>query len=521
VTGSDCLIGLDLGTSSIKAVAVALDGRLLDDVATPTPTLRTAVGRLEHPADALHQAIIDALRALIDHVGQRWVPRGIGVTSMGEAGALVDEHGAVLHPVIGWSDRRTRAQIDWLRQHFSDDELYDLVGHALEPCWGFPRLMWLREHAPARFAAAQNWLGVGDLAVMWLSGERLTDYSLASRTMAFDQAKCEWADELLDAVAIPAEMFPPARPSGTRAGTTDRVLEAQTGVAAGTPVVLGGHDRLCGAYAARGGSDAVVDSVGTAEAVVLSVAARERALVSARAARIPRYFDVVPERMAYSARVGQSGAVIEWLRREVFTAPGQPLISYEQMMSELPIPARFGGVVCHPAFGRSIQPSADDDLMHGAYLGMTEAHTRGDLLQASLEAAGFGLRQNLEALDGTVADSCRPVQVEGGAVRNTAWMQIRADITGRELESIETAHVAAVGAALLAGVGAGIYADHSEAAATLGHETRRWLPDMERHEVYDQVFSTVYRDLPASLGGVGRALNRIAAAAADRTDGLG
>jgi xylulokinase len=520
VTASDCLVGLDVGTSSIKAVAVTFDGRLLDHASALTPTVRVTNGRVEHPADALQRAVFDVLRALMERIGGARAPAGIGVTSMGEAGALIDDRGAALHPVIGWSDRRTRPQIDWLRARFSDDELFDLVGHALEPCWGFPKLMWLKEHAPAVFDAARGWLSVGDLAVLWLSGERMTDYSLASRTMAFDQKARSWASSLLDAVGLPADLFPPACQSGTRAGVTDGAVESHTGIRVGTPVVLGGHDRICGAYAARTGADGVVDSVGTAETVVLTVPAGEPAAPSAKAAHIPRYWDVAPERMAYSARVGQSGAVVEWLRREVFTAPGQPLASYEQMISELRVPIRFTGVVCYPAFGRSIRPSAEDDLMYGAYLGVTDAHTRGDLLQASLEAAGFSLRSNLEALRSTGTGTLGPVRVEGGAVGNAAWMQIRADVVGEELESIETRHVAALGAALLAGVGAGVYGDHGEAAAALHHETRRWQPDPERHHVYEQVYTEVYRDLPASLAPIGRALNAIASAAGHPEPGV-
>jgi xylulokinase len=521
VTINGCLVGLDLGTTSIKAVAVAFDGQLVAHQAASMPTVRGPGGRLEHPADKLHTTVVEVLRRLVERIHGRWAPAGIGVTSMGEAGTLIDDRGEVLHPIIGWSDRRTRPQIDWLRRRFSDDELYDLVGHALEPCWGFPRLMWLKEHRPAVFEAARSWLSVGDLAVLWLSGEQLTDYSLASRTMAFDQTARSWAASLLDEVGIPVRLFPRVRQSGTQAGVTDRAVELRTRIPIGTPVMLGGHDRLCGAFAARAGSNAIVDSVGTAEAVVLTTPTEQPPTASAKTAHIPRYWDVTPGRAAYSARVGQSGAVVEWLRREVFTGPGQPLVSYEQMMSEMRLPIRFNGVVCYPAFGRSIRPSADDDLMYGAYLGVTDAHTRGDLLQASLEAAGFSVRRNLEALRNAVTGEPRPIRVEGGAVRNSSWMQIRADVIGDELDSIEIPDVAALGAALLAGVGAGVFDDHAEAAAVLHPETRRYQPDTERHRVYDHVYEAVYRNLAASLSPVGRALNGILACAPDEAEATG
>jgi xylulokinase len=355
------------------------------------------------------------------------------------------------------------------------------------------------------FGRTTTWLSVADLAVFWLSGAKATDYSLASRTMAFDQERLTWATPLLSDVGLSADLMPEARQGGTVVGHVLPDVARRTGLPAGISVVLGGHDRLSGAFAARAGTSSIVDSVGTAEAVVVVTSREQPASRAAREQHTPRYCDVTPGRMAYSARVGLAGGLVEWARRELFSPVGGPLADYDDMLAELPADGGFTGVVCYPSFGRAIKPSTQDDLVQGAFMGVTASHGRGELLQSCLEASAFSLRSNLDAL----ALDTHTVRVEGGAVRNARWMQIRADVTGRRLESVEADHVAAVGAALLAGVGADVYPSHDAAAAAVRPRTRTWLPDPHRSSRYDEVYRTVYQRLPDAIAPVNRALNAL------------
>lgn len=503
-----CLIGLDLGTTAIKAVAVSLDGRVVARHGLPTTTVRRADGAIEHPPQDIRAAVFAAIRAVVS--GTELRPLAVAAASMGEAGAPVDHDGRVLRPIIAWLDTRATAQIEWLQQTFGVDCLYRVVGHALDPYWGIGKLLWFRDNEPELFARTRSWLSLADLAVLWLSGQRATAPSLASRQMAFDQRRREWWRDLLEAAELPDSLLPPVYASGTHVGAVTAGAAAETGLPPGLPVVVGGHDRICGAYAARGARRLPIDSAGTAETVVASLASY-LGDGSEQAHRIACYADVVPDRYVFSARVGLAGALVEWARRELYARSDGGHASYEDMFAELDAPVAFGGVICYPTFGRFVTPYWDAGVVHGAFLGLTTNHERRDLLQAVLEAPCFSLRANLEELERATGEAIPTVRVEGGVVRNPTWMQLRADVTNRLIESVHLPDATAVGAALLAGVGAQCFQDHHQASGAVSPQlgVTMWEPDPERAATYDEVFITVYRRLPGALHDLSHAINRL------------
>jgi xylulokinase len=491
----EALIGLDLGTTSIKAVALDPGGAVVDVEALPTPTIRRPSGHIEHAPDSLWVAVCDVLTRLTGRsAASGWHVTGLATTSMGEAGVPVAGDGTALHPVIAWLDERAAAQLHLLEQRVGATRLQAIVGHPLDPHWGIPRLMWLREERPDLFALTRSWLSVADLILLRLTGVVATEPSLASRTMAFDQENGRWSAEVLDAAAIPERMLPEVSPSGSLAGAVTAEAARVTGLPTGTPVVLGGHDRACGAFAARGAADCAVDSAGTAEALLVSVAAAAGGKPDV-AHGIACYFDVVPGRRLLAARVGLAGGLVEWARRQLFGTPEAPAASYEHLFAELEPGATFSGVVCYPAFGRPISPHWTPAEVPGAFVGLTTAHTRADLLQSILEATCFSLRANVSAIEDLIGARLGLIRVEGGVVRNPAWMQMKADIANRSLESVALPDLSAVGAALLAGIGTGYYDDAAQAAATLELTTEEWTPDDSRAAVYEEAYETVYRPL--------------------------
>jgi xylulokinase len=499
-----CLIGIDVGTTSVKAVATDLAGERLAGTRRGTPIELGREGRAEHPAELLREAVFATLAELTVELGGRR-PAALAVTSMGEAGTFVDAAGEVVRPPIAWSDPRPRPQIERLERELGREEIYRITGHVPDPSFAIGRCMWIREHEPDAFERSRTWLSISDLVVMWLSGARVTDPSIASRTMALDQASGDWSPLVLAAARIDRALMPEVRPSGAIAGELTAVAAKAVGVAAGTPVVLGGHDRLCGAFAARAGEDIAIDSAGTAESLVVSVPLAERPSDGAEAAQIACYRDVVPGRIAYSARVGIAGGLLEWLRRNCFETDGEAPPDFTAMMAELPPLERPPEIVCLPSFGRSIAPTAGEGSMRGTFVGLAEHHRRGDLLRACLEAPAFSLRANVEALE-RIGGRPLSLRAEGGVVRNPVWMQIRADVLGREFESVEIADLAAIGAALLAGVGVGVFADHQEAGSALSPPRRAWVPRPERTRAYDAVYEGVFSPLAEAVGPLSRKL---------------
>ncbi len=266
--------------------------------------------------------------------------------------------------------------------------------------------------------------------------------------------------------------MPPAGQSGTVAGRVSREAAEATGLAPGTPVVLGGHDHICAAFVAGSGEGLPVDSTGSAEALVASAAAPpagDRGL----AAHVNCYPDVIPGRMALVASVGLAGGLVDWLRREVWKWADDESGAYERMFAEIRRPVRPNGLMCFPQFGRGASPRWEPERARGAFIGFTAGHHRGDLLQAVLEASCFSLRHNLDWMEQNLGVAVPRLRVLGGAVHIPLWMQLKADITGREVEVAAAGEPAALGAAVLGGVGAGVYPDHGAGAAAVAAACRR------------------------------------------------
>lgn len=480
---SGCLIGLDIGSSSVRALALDVGrGRVLAAAQEPTPLVGSA-DTAELPPAPLRRAVEGALCALVASLPPGSHPLGIAVTSVGEAGAPVDTAGTVLHNVVWWQDTRSASQVIRLTEAIGAERLERIVGHPPDPTWGIGRIMWLRENKPRTYARTSAWLPVADLATLWLTGEQVTSASLASRTMAWDQHGGRWSETVLAAADVDVARMPRVVPSGTMVGAVTATAAARTGLPVGLPVSVAGHDRQCGAFAARQGTSAPVDSAGTAEGLIISVATDDdmRRLRTG----ISRYADVEPGRHTYAARVGLAGGLLDWASKVFF---GSADVGYAQLLAEIRTPYTFTGVVCTPTFGRYSAPHWAPTAVPGVIYGLTTSHTRADILQALLEAPAFALRATLNLLDSWFGQPLEPVRVEGGVVQNRPWLQARADITGRTLLSIEQQHMTAIGAALLAGLGTGTFSSAREAGRVLVLNLREWSPDPERSARYADAF---------------------------------
>ena len=259
----------------------------------------------------------------------------------------------------------------------------------------------------------------------------------------------------------------------------------------------------------------MVDSTGSAEAIVLpSQTYTPRG--AAEAGFVANYADVVPGTFIYSARVGYAGSLLDWLRT-VLARPGQDGPTYAELEAEIPQPLRFSGLLVFPSFGRVVTPFWERHAAPGMVAGLDLSHTRGHLTQALLEGVTYSLRANVEWLEsleaprvsGSADSSAASLLVEGGATRNQTWMQLKADILGRPVEAVTLAEPTALGAALQAGIGAGLYADHAEAARVAAGarvETRTSRPDARRVAVYDDVFRRGYLAAAASQADLNRVL---------------
>jgi xylulokinase len=520
VSRQPCLIGIDIGTSSTKVGAFDRTGTLLALERSPTPTFDLGRGWAEHDPEALWSVTSSLIRRVVDGVRGAAEPVAVAAASVGEAGLPVDKFGTALRPAIAWFDQRTAGQAEWWKREVGMDQVHRITGQTIDTQFGVNKLLWLREHEPATFSRTAHWLSLADFILLRLSGEVVTDRTLASRTMVYDQLSDDWSSELLAEVRLPKSLFPPVVQSGVRIGSVVQDAAGPTGLLTGTAVVTGGHDRLCGAFAARAGTSAMVDSTGSAEAVVVPTA-RFEPRGAEETGFVACYADVVPDGFVYSARIAYAGALLDWFRNSVVARSERdnPAPSIQELIDEIPSPLRFSGLFLFPSFGRVVSPFWDPTNAPGFVVGLTLRHTRGHIVQAILEGISYSLRANLQWLERLGIHRTTPLRVEGRASRNPIWMQLKCDITERAVQAVHHEESTALGAAALAGVGIGVFRNHAEAGSAIEGPLSVWTPDSDRSKLYRQVFEHAYATTAPALATVSQLLSALFIESENQTAG--
>jgi xylulokinase len=491
------LLGVDVGTTNLKVVAYARERGAIAAVARrPTRTRRPRPGSAEFDPGELWAETVAALREIMGAIGPTPI-EGIAIGSMGESGVILDAHMRPLAPMIAWYDRRTEEQAAWWRRALDPWTIYQITGVILDGKFSVNHLLWLREHQPERFAVACHWLCVPDFLIWKLCGEQVTDYSIASRTMVFDQQRLDWSTELLERAGLPRALLPVPVPGGTRVGGVSRQAADETGLTPATSVVTGGHDHLVGAFGAgvaQPGS--VLDSTGTAAAVlqVTDAFAPHRALFEAG---LETYAFVRPHTYAVLGAINLAGGAVEWLVRLLWG--DGPEASAQAFAAAEAAPLGSAGSVWLPHLLGSGTPHGDA-ASRAALVGLRPEHERGHLMRGLLEGLAYWLHDNLELAvqHAGLAPESEVVAI-GGATRSSFWTQLKSDVCGRVFCVPELEESVALGAALLAGIGAGVFSNADQAIASVQTERRAFVPRPDATRAYERWYSEVYRRLYPAL----------------------
>ncbi len=508
------LLGLDIGTTTIKAAAYDPEvGRVVALAARPTPTDHPAPGLSEHDPEALWETVCACLREVTklarSETGQsaRVVSAnpppiaGLAIASLAEAGAPVDAAGRALCPIVAWYDRRSEPQAAWLDQQIPEEELHAITGQRVTASFGVCKWLWIREHWPEAAASTATWLPVPSYLLFRLTSQRVTDHSQASRMLAFEQRRRDWSERICSVVGLRPDQLPTLYPGGTMIGTVTPAAAERTGLPAGTPCVLGGHDHLCAALAAGAYRTGVVaDSSGTAEAV-LTVVPAFASTPKMAAAGYACYAHVLPDQYILKAGLKAAGGAVEWLARQL-AGPGTPVdrLPYDELL----VLAQRGlgqraGPIWLPHFIDSGTPEGDRHSL-AAMIGAKMEHDTGDLFRGLLESLAFWLRHNLEDMrDLPVWQPVEEVILLGGTTRLALLSQLKADVLGRPVIVPELPEAAAVGAALLAGLGAGVFRTLAEAVGSLRYGRTVIEPDPARAVWYDRLYREAYLPLYDAL----------------------
>lgn len=488
------LLGLDIGTTNIKAVVFDGEGRPLAQATARTPTHYPQPGWAYYEPEELWQATVRAVRTVTRQVEEPGNLVGLAVASFAETGVTLDAHDQPTGPAIAWFDSRTAAQAAWLEQTIGQERLFAITGIAIESIFGLCKWLWLCEHEPDVAARTRRWLNMAEYIAFRLCGVQATDFSLASRTLWLDLHRRRWSDDILAWTATPPGLLAPLTPSGTRLGPILPEVAAATGLPVSAQVAVGGHDHVCGALAlgvVEPGD--MLNSIGTAEAVFLPLA---QPLTDPEVGR-QGYSQGVHVGGHYYIFGGlyTSGACIDWFRQNLASGA-----DYEILMAEAAAtPVGSLGAFFLPHL-RLANPPHLDPQARGAFIGLRTDVTRGALFRAVLEGLAYEVRNSLDPLLAhTGLATVRQLYVSGGGAANEVALAIKASVLNHPLRVAAVREATALGAAILGGIGAGLYADLDDAFRQVRSEERIVMPDPIAVALYDQLYRNVYRHLYGAL----------------------
>ncbi len=500
----DYLVGIDLGSTNLKAIVYDADGHTMAQASRPTQRFHPDSG---HPKWAVWQpqqiwdGVCQSLQEAIGQLDDRSRIRGVAVTGMGMDGLPLDREGRWLYPFISWHCPRTEPQYHWWLERFGAEEQFAVGGNQI---WVFNtalRLRWMAENHPEILERTHKWVLIEDFINQRLCGALATDYSMASTTLLFDQRRRQWSEDFLQRSEIDGRLLCDPQPSGTVLGTVHRAATEATGLPTGTPVVLGGHDYLCGALPTGVFRPGVLgDVTGTWEMVV---AALDEPVLSPEVLQMGILVDSHVARGRWAAMGATVAAEqLEWFRREY----GQPEmqqaaerggVDWDYLMQAAEASTiGAGGCLFLPHMSGSHCPVVDH-RSSGTFVGLRNTTSKGDMLRAIIEGLDYQFLQVIQGIERGLKVPTDRIVAIGGAVNNRFWMQNKADVVGTAIEVPEIDEAVVMGAAVLAGIGVGIYADESEAYDRVYRPGCIYEPDAQRHAWYRDRFAVFSQLYPA------------------------
>jgi xylulokinase len=492
----DVFLGLDLGTTNCKVLAVDLNGQPVATASAPTPVHVLAgqdgSSHTEYSAEDLWQVSIKLLRQVLEGLAPGQRAAGLAVASMGESGVLVDRDGQPLTSIMPWHDQRPRAYNSWWRRRISETDLFHITGLPIDHIYSANKLLWLQEHAPEAFSRAYHWLCIADWITFRLTGVASTSFSLASRTMLFDLGKRLWSEELIGLMGLPPTLLPTAFPSGVVVGQVTPTSAAATTLPEGLPVATGGHDHLCAALAAEVVAPGqVLDSAGTVEAILVTL---DKPVLNAEMAATGLQCGCHTARDRYYLIGGiMAGGVLAWVNRML--TGNESTASINDLMQEAAFsPQGANGVWFLPYLDGSGPPDCAPEAW-GAWLGLRLNTQRSDLARAAVEGVSYGIRYLLENLQSRAGVSVSELTCVGGGTRNSFWQQVKADVLGIPIKTPQITDMTAQGAALLAAVGAEAFTDELQAAQSVRRAAFRYAVDAKTSPGYNTRFHETFQKI--------------------------
>jgi xylulokinase len=484
-------LGIDIGTGGSRALVVDESGVVRGS--------RTAVHedmKMERPLWAEQRpenwwdAAKDAIRgALADArvAGERI--RGIGLSGQMHGLVILDAGGSVIRPALIWCDQRSQAQVDAVNAKLGRENILRYIANPVLTGFTLPKLLWVRDHEPENFARVRHVLLPKDYVRLQLTGEYATEVSDASGTALFDVVHRRWSGEMMEGLGLDKSILPRCYESSEITGVVGAEAAAATGLNAGTPVVGGGGDQAASAVGNGIVRPGIVScTLGTSGVVFAHM---EKVAYDA-GGRVHTFCHAVPGKWHVMGVTQGAGLSLQWFRNRL--APGE---SYDALTAEAATSPRGAQGLFWLTYLMGERTPHLDATARGGWIGLTNSHTRADLIRAVIEGVSYSQRDCLDIIE-ELGVEVNSVRASGGGARSPFWRGVLAGILDKRVVTLANQEGSAYGAALLALAGTGAYASVEEACAATIREIESVEPKGEDARYYRKAHA-VYRALYPAL----------------------
>ncbi len=487
-------LGMDVGTGGTRAVIVDAAGKVIASAASEHTPFRTPhPGWAEQDPEDWWRAAREAIHGALAAAPEPLQPiAAIGLTGQMHGAVLLGENGQVLRPSLIWCDTRTQPECDWLTEKIGYEKLIELTCNPALPNFTLTKLLWVKTHEPEIFAKTRHILCPKDYVRYRLTGEFAIDVQEASGTLLLDVTNRRWSREVADAAGIPESWLPKVYESPEVCARISESAAGLTGLKAGTPVVAGAGDQGAGAVGMgilQPGS--VSATIGTSGVVFAATAAPTRDPKG----RLHTFCHAVPGLWHVMGVTQSAGLSFRWLKETFFSA-NEPIQSYDMLTAAAAkIPAGSDGLEWAPYLLGERTPHLDPEV-RAAFAGISTTHTSAHFVRAVLEGVAYSL-QDTFTLFAELGIPVTAIRLGGGGARGPLWRRIQAGIYGQAVEILTAEEGGAFGSALMAGVGAGHWANLDEACAQAIEVAQRIEPDPGELSTYKSTYQRWRKLYPA------------------------
>lgn len=484
------LLGIDIGTSACKVALFAQNGKVEAAVSESYPVYYPHPGWAEQNPDEWWEAVCSAIWKVISSSGIAADEiAGIGIDGQSWSAIAIDKNGEVLTNTPIWMDTRAQSICERVNAQVGAEKIFELCGNMLQPSYTTAKILWYKENMPEVYAKTYKILQSNSFIAYRLTGAITQDVSQGYGMHCFNMRTGTWDMEMCRALGISENFLPELVPCHQIIGTVTEKAAELTGLKAGTPVAAGGLDAACGTLGAGvihpGETQEQGGQAGGMSICIDEYAADPRLILG---------YHVVPGQWLLQGGTTGGGGVMRWLEHEfgdyersVAVEKGKTSLHQYNEEAEQ-VQAGSDGLVFLPYMAGERSPIWDPNAK-GVFYGLDFSKTKGHMIRACMEGVAYSLKHNLDIAEKAGAH-VKELLAVGGSANSALWMQIKSDITGKPLAVPFSDTATTLGAALLAGVGVGMYKDFEDAAAQTVKITRRYEPDLNKQEVYEKNYET-------------------------------